>query len=186
MNDSPGDCRGPRGRSRLGRAALATAAAAATVLLAAACGDGRPAAAPSAFPSEWTVQKVDAFAQCVRGHGVAGFYFSRKNASAADSTATGLSLPGWISTPITPGSPVLQSALKACHHLLGLHGQPVATSGQLRSQLKAAACLRAHGYPGYPDPSELNGQIVEPPLPTSIDTSSPRFQAAQQTCQQGT
>lgn len=80
-------------------------------------------------------------------------------------------------------SPVVQSALKACNHVLGLHGSnPTATSAELRSAVKAAACVRAHGYPDYPDPTEQNGQVTEPPLPASIDTSSPQFQSATEAC----
>ena len=180
MNDNSGDRRRPRGRSRSRRAATLATAAAGVALLAAACG-GRPAAAPSAHPGGLTAQTVDAFALCVREHGMAGFYVSRTN--GANYNGSGLSIAGWHSTPITPGSPVLQSALKACHHLLGLPGRiPAATSAQLRSAVKAAACMRAHGYPDYPDPAEQNGQIMEPPLPTSIDTSSPQFQSATEAC----
>ncbi len=54
-----------------------------------------------------------------------------------------------------------------------------------RRLLSQAACMRAHGYPGYPDPSVQAGGIMRPPLPASIDTSSPRFQAAEKGCQGG-
>jgi hypothetical protein len=56
------------------------------------------------------------------------------------------------------------------------------TRQQIDQLVKFAACMRAHGYPGYPDPQMQNGQPVEQPLPASIDTSSPQFEAAQQTC----
>jgi hypothetical protein len=52
----------------------------------------------------------------------------------------------------------------------------------LRSLIKAAACMRAHGYPGYPDPAVQHGQPCPCALPSAIDTSSPQFQAAQKTC----
>jgi hypothetical protein len=183
MNDNAGGRRGPGRRSRPRRAGLLAATVAATALLAAACGGGRSAAAPSASPGGLTAQQVDAFALCVRDHGVAGFYISRaKVSSAADYNGPGLWLGGWVSTAVSP-SPVVQSALKACNHVLGRqHGNPTATSAELRSAVKAADCMRAHGYPGYPDPSEQNGQIAEPPLPTSIDTTSPQFQSAAQAC----
>jgi hypothetical protein len=127
---------------------------------------------------------MDAFALCVREHGVPGFYISRINVtSAADYNGPGLYLgDGWVSTPVTP-SPVMRSALKACNHVLGLHGQPmVATSAQLRSAVKAAACMRSHGFADFPDPTEQDGQIIEPSLPTSISTSSPQFQSAVKAC----
>ena len=183
MIDNGGDRRGPRGRSRRGRARLLAAAAPAVAVQVAACGGGSPAAAPRTSTGGKTAQKMDAFAQCVRDHGVAGFYISRsKVRSAADYKGPGLYLGnGWVSTPISLG-PVAQSALKACNHLLGSHGNPTATSAQLRSMVKAAACMRTHGYTDYPDPTKQNGQITEPPLPTSINTDSPQFKSASEAC----
>jgi hypothetical protein len=61
-------------------------------------------------------------------------------------------------------------------------GSAAATSAQLRSAVKAAECMRAHGYPDYPDPTEQNGQVVEPPLPASVDTTSQQFQSAAEAC----
>jgi hypothetical protein len=148
----------------------------------AACGGGSSSAAPGAGQDR--AQMMDAFALCVRDHGVAGFYISRSKAtSAADYDGPGLYLgDGWVSTPVSPSS-VVQAALKACNHVLGLKDEnPAATSAQLRSAVKAAGCMRAHGYPDYPDPAEQNGQVVEPPLPTSIDTTSPQFQSATEAC----
>jgi hypothetical protein len=48
--------------------------------------------------------------------------------------------------------------------------------------VKAAACMRAHGFPDYPDPQRGPNGGVEQLLPSSIDTSSPQYQAAQQAC----
>jgi hypothetical protein len=48
--------------------------------------------------------------------------------------------------------------------------------------VKFAACMRAHGYPDYPDPIVQNGGVEQSPLPSSIDTSSAQFQAAEKTC----
>ncbi len=51
----------------------------------------------------------------------------------------------------------------------------------LRQGVRFAACMRAHGYPTYPDQAVRNGMIAtfDPP---GVDTSSPQFQAAQKTC----
>jgi len=56
------------------------------------------------------------------------------------------------------------------------------SEAQLRSLIQAAACMRAHGYPDWPDPDVQNGRLIEQPPPPSIDTTSPQFQSAQQTC----
>jgi hypothetical protein len=98
MNDNADDRRGPRGRSRPRRVGLLVATVG-VALLAAACGGARPAAAPSAHPGQLTAQQVDAFALCVRDHGVPGFYFSRTNVSSFDYNGSGLKLPGWFPRP---------------------------------------------------------------------------------------
>jgi hypothetical protein len=179
MHRLSGNRHGPQARSwRRWAGALAAAMG---ITLLAACG-GSPAGAPSAGRDR--AQQMDAFARCVRDHGIAGFYISRSKAtSAADYNGPGLYLgDGWISTPISPSSSV-SSALKACNHILGARGNnPTATSAQLRTAVKAAECMRAHGYPDYPDPTEQNGEAVEPSLPTSIDTTSPQFQSATEAC----
>ncbi len=56
------------------------------------------------------------------------------------------------------------------------------TRQQINSLVKFAACMRAHGFPDYPDPDVQNGRVDEQPLPSSIDTSSARFLAAEKTC----
>jgi len=180
MHRLSGHRHGPRGRSWQRWAG--TLAAAAGITLLAGCGGGSHAATSSAGPDR--AQQMDAFALCVRDHGVPGFYIAHiKDTSAADYNGPGLYLgDGWVSTPISP-SPVVQSALKDCNHVLGLHGKPLAaTSAQLRSAVKAAACMRSHGFADFPDPTEQSGQIVEPTLPTSINTSSPQFQSALKAC----
>lgn len=43
----------------------------------------------------------------------------------------------------------------------------------------------SRGYLAYPDPQFQLGGVVSQPLPSSIDTTSPQFQAAQKTCNTG-
>jgi hypothetical protein len=45
--------------------------------------------------------------------------------------------------------------------------------------------MRAHGYPGFPDPTGQPGYLYFPPLPASIDTSSPQFHSATEACHAG-
>jgi hypothetical protein len=152
-------------------------------LSAAACSGGPHSSRPVAQPGQLTVQKLDAFAQCMRGHGVPDFYFTRSpsRSSLISSNLTYIKLGQWAAQ-VAPG-PQLRPALQACGHLLGLPGQPPqVTAAQLRSLVKAAACMRAHGFPAFPDPAAQDGQLIQTPLPASVNTSSPQFQAAQQTC----
>ena len=74
------------------------------------------------------------------------------------------------------------AAQQACEHLLS-RGGSTATPQQRQQKfafgLKVARCLRAHGFPGFPDPSASSQG-----LPPGIDPSSPQFQAAETTCEQ--
>jgi len=148
-------------------------------LLAVAC-SGSPSAVPSASPGPGNVQQLDVFAACIRGHGVQNFYFS--NSPQARNSGTALSIMGHFVTGVNPRTSQFSAAMKACKHLLPGGGPRPMTQRQINQMVKFAACMRAHGYPDYPDPIVQNGGIEEQPLPSSIDTSSPQFQAVQQTC----
>jgi hypothetical protein len=173
----PGGRRRPGGRPRPGRRAAVLAALGLTALLAAACG-GSPSAAPS--PAPGNVQQLDVFAACMRGHGVLNFYFS--SSPGASNSSTVLSVMGHYVTGVNPRTAQFSAAMKACKHLLPGGGPHEMTRQQINNQVKFAACMRAHGYPDYPDPVVQNGGVEEQPLPSDIDTSSAQFQAAQQTC----
>jgi hypothetical protein len=101
----------PLGRCRPPRVAILAAAAAGVAILAAAC-SGQPAAMTNTNAGQLTAQQVDAFALCVRDHGMAGFYMSKTTGSASGYST--LTIAGWHSSPISPSS-ALQSALKACN-----------------------------------------------------------------------
>lgn len=160
------------------RRAAALAALALTALLAAACGGGSPSAAPSIAPGN--VQQLDAFAACMRSHGVLNFYFS--NSPGTSNTSTELSIMGHYVPGVNPQTAHFGAAMKACKHLLPGGGAGKMTRQQINSMVKFAACMRLHGFPDYPDPVVQNGRVAEKPLPSDIDTGSAQFQAAQQTC----
>ena len=171
-----------RHRGKL-RRAVVVAALAGTTLLAAACG-GAHSTAPKASSGQLTAQAVDAFAKCMRGHGVANFYPSRAGSQSASSTTPVLQLGPWSFAVADPSSAQFTAALSACRKIVGLPSgpPPALTATQVHSLVKAAECIRAHGFPSYPDPDIQNGHLVRQELPSSIDTSSPQFQAAQQAC----
>jgi len=173
----------PRGRLRLGwlAAALVPAALAGAATLA-ACGGGSPPATASAHPGQLTAQTMATFASCMRSHGVADFYFSRTTSAAGSALTSVLQFGQWVA-PADPSSPRFQSAQKACQHLLPMHPPTAAQLQQrLQQEERQAACMRAHGYPDYPDPSEQNGHLVRPDLPSDIATSSPQFLTTLQKC----
>jgi hypothetical protein len=181
MNENSAGSRRHGGRRR--HLAALAAALAVTALPVAACG-GTRSTAPRAGSGQLTAQAVDAFARCMRGHGVSNFYPFPKG-----SVPTGpvLQLGPWAFTNVNFSSPTFTSAFAACRHLAALPAgpPPPLTATQIQSLVRAAACMRAHGYPGYPDPDVKDGHLVQPSLPAGIDTSSPQFQAALQTCHPG-
>jgi hypothetical protein len=58
-------------------------------------------------------------------------------------------------------------------------GRAAARVSGPKSPVAYAACMRSHGVPGFPDPGR-SGRFS---LGSSIDPSSPQFQAAQKACQ---
>lgn len=150
-------------------------------MLAAACSGGSHTTASTPSSGQLTAANLAAFAQCIRSHGVPDFYFSKASNSSPD-TMFGYAVPA----NINPGAPQFQAAYKVCGHLVGGRpGPPPApTAAQLRGLVKDAACVRAHGYPAFPDPTVQNDTIFFPPL-TGIDPNSAQFQAALRACHEG-
>jgi hypothetical protein len=163
----------------------ALAAGLAAALLAAACSGGGSHPSGSPTPGRGGVQQMDLFAQCMRSHGEPNFYFTNPQ-STPNSSATVLTFMGYQVIGIDPQTAQFASAMKSCKHLLPGGGPRPVSQQQLNSMVKSAACMRAHGFPDYPDPQRgANGGVEELPLPSDIDTSSPQFLAAQKACGEG-
>jgi hypothetical protein len=136
----------------------------AVILLAAACG-GSPADHPAASAH---VTQALAFARCMRAHGVPTFPDPDPQGNFP-SFSTGVS------------KQVSSAANDTCKHLLSTGGTatPQQQQQKLEFGVKVAECLRAHGYPNFPDPAHLGQQS----LPPGIDVNSPQFQAVETTCE---
>jgi hypothetical protein len=118
----------------------------------------------------------------MRAHGVPNF---------PDPTAGG----GLEITPgsgINPQSPAFQSGQQACRSLLPDKGGPprMSTSERLAA-LRFAQCMRTHGQPAFPDPTEkppqgiarilvLRGMVFAPG--PGMDPASPAFGQAASAC----
>jgi hypothetical protein len=115
------------------------------------------------------------FAACVRSHGVPSF---------PDPSAQGtFNFTGDINR-----TPQFQSATHTCSRLLHVGGgtpSPAEQAKALASLLKFSKCMRAHGVPGFPDPTTSPGGGVGLSVKSSsgVDPGSPIFQAAQRACQ---
>jgi hypothetical protein len=173
-----------RSRRRGGLQRVVIMAALAGAALLAACSGGSHTSAPDTAPGGGgpTAQQVDAYMQCMRSHGMANFYLTHQGSTADENPSTTIGfLPYGVVNDVNTSSPQFQAANKACQHLIPGRPPPPPTAAQLRSMVRGATCMRAHGFPEFPDPDVQNGQLVSN-LPTSIDISSPQFLAALKIC----
>jgi hypothetical protein len=120
-----------------------------------------------------------AYASCMRSHGVPRF---------PDPTSKGgIPKTAVISAFRAVSSSRAQAAQNACRHLLpptgSLSGRanPFLTAPERQDYLKAAACMRSHGFTDFPDPTFPNGHLSLD-IPASIDTHSAQFTQAAQVC----
>ena len=112
-----------------------------------------------------------AFARCMRAHG---------DTSMPDPVVSGHS----VNIKVDPNAPHFTAAFDACRHLLPNKGVPknTITPSDQADYLKAAACMRSHGVPDFPDPVFLGGSVSFQSR-SPIDTSSPPYKSALATCQ---
>jgi hypothetical protein len=133
--------------------------------------------AGSASPDSQAV----AYSACVRAHGVPNFPDPKVSTNGNEvKVAIGIN-------PSISNNPHFKSAQQACRKVLP-GGGPGAGSGpqispQEQSQyLKAAACVRSHGIPSFPDPT-FSGGGVHVPKTAGINLHSPQVRAAEEACQ---
>ncbi len=121
-----------------------------------------------------------AYSACVRAHGVPNF---------PDPKITTHGNEGSVAIAINPsisGNPHFKSAQQACKKLLpgggpGGEGNHQITPSEQSRYLKAAACIRSHGVPNFPDPTFSGGGVhIEH---RGLNESSPAFKAAVQACE---
>jgi hypothetical protein len=120
-----------------------------------------------------------AFAACLSQHGFAASVGSAGSAPNNDLSIFGVIVSGHVD----PGSAQFQAAMTACRKYLPGGGPPALTPAQQAEWTKAmtrfAACVRANGIPGFPDPS---GGSFAPGSLGSIDPSAPLAQKAFKAC----
>jgi hypothetical protein len=151
----------------VGGAALAVIIA----VLAAACGSGSGkgsatgSRSPTASASSAFEQAI-ALARCVRAHGAPDF---------PDPNSDGSFPSGHGDLP--------PSAVRACGNLIRAGKQPHLAQQQQQypKMLEVARCVRAHGYPTFPDPPPPGSQARQS-APAGIDLNSPQFSAVLSSC----
>jgi hypothetical protein len=131
-----------------------------------------PSTTPSA-PAQRKQRLAElAFSRCMRSHGLRNFPDPNGQGAFPPLTQQALGVPKQTSLKVQD----------VCEHLLS--GGGTATPEQARQKLafgvKVAECLRANGYPSFPDPTRLGPQSAPP----GVNLNSPRFQAAENACEQ--
>jgi hypothetical protein len=142
----------------------------------ASAGSGAAGSGSAASPDSQAV----AFSACMRAHGVPSF------PDPQVSTSGGEVRVAVRVTPAITGNPKFQSAQQACGKLLPGGGPGSGSNHQISPQeqsqyLKAAACIRAHGIPSFPDPTFSGGGVHV--SQKGIDLHSPQARAAEEACQ---
>jgi hypothetical protein len=147
-------------------------AVAALSLLAAGCGGGSSTTAASTTAQSGTL----AYSRCMHSHGVPNF---------PDPTSSGEIPKAKIVALVS--SPQFQVAERACLHVmpasgLGPQEPAVPTRTRLADALAFARCMRARGFPSFPDPTN-QGQLT-PQMVTAagIDLQQPDLLRAGLAC----
>jgi hypothetical protein len=176
MNHSTGVTRRPRrARLRPARTVAAIIAALAPALLAAACGSGSSPSSvgsggsPAAGGPAASASAV-AYSACIRSHGVPNY---------PDPNSSG-QLPKTDAQHLGVSTSQYQAAQQTCRHLLPTGGSvqqqdaqcmqnsdcpPALVQQMMTGDLKLARCMRSHGVPNFPDPT--NGGSGGPFFPIS-------------------
>jgi len=128
-------------------------------------------------------QKMVAYSQCMRSHGVPEFPEPTEGHLLIHSGVHNGQVTG-----VNPQSSRFQTAQKVCGKLMPAPGtpSPAQQAKVQESALKFSQCMRSHGVPGFPDPTFSGGGArltLKAGGANGIDPNSPQFKAAQKTCQ---
>jgi hypothetical protein len=119
--------------------------------------------------------KLLAYTDCMRQHGIADF---PSPTPSPGGQGGGFSVSARSGSDLDPNNPRYQAANRVCQTRLPFGGRPPPrTAKQLAEEVKFAACIRQHGFPGFPDPNNQGVFVLN-----NFDLSSNRFQSASQTC----
>jgi len=151
-----------------------------TALLVAGCsgggGDGTTGVAPS--PSSGADQQYLAYSRCMRAHGAPFWPDPSMRGGGPEYPITARILarergPSW-------NAAVGACAKQAPPQLPFTEAQLAAARGKLLGEIR---CVRAHGFPGWPDPViNPNDITFLPPRGVNVNHPSPQLKAAEQAC----
>jgi hypothetical protein len=151
----------------------------AAALLAAACGSSPSSTASGVALNAGgssTYQAAVAWTRCVRSHGVPDF---------PDPDSSG-QIPKQAIEQLGVSNSAFNAAQKACQKLWPYNSPSQAQQRQqLTDDLKFAQCMRSHGLPGFPDPTNSDGRVefVINVSRDGFDPHSPQILAKARECQ---
>ncbi|HEX3977519.1 MAG TPA: hypothetical protein VHW96_14725 [Solirubrobacteraceae bacterium] len=159
-------------------------AAVAVAVIAAGCGGNSPSSASSsgaAAGAQGGPAAAYQFSACMRSHGVNNFPDPVVK-SSADGSSVSIGI-----NPSISGQPAFKTAQAACQHIIGnpRHGSDD-NHAQQRVKTEAlvafARCLRAHGFPNFPDP-DATGQLSQEAITKAgINFHTPALLTAGKSC----
>lgn len=155
---------------------------AAMVLVSACGGSNKPPASSGSGNSAANKSAINdayRYSACMRTHGVTNF-----GDPHVSTNGNSVQIAVHIDPAIT-GSPSFKSAQHACAHIM-----PAASNGPTPAQIQAhtdavlafAKCMRAHGFPKFPDP-DSQGHLSPAALSAAgINLQQPAFKPAAYAC----
>jgi hypothetical protein len=164
---------------------LAAVAVAALSLLAAGCGGSSPrvanvgtttvaaTTAPATTVEDGDLAGAVAFARCMRSHGIPGW---------PDPMSSGVFDKSELRQIGVSPARVRAIEESACNYVFENGPSHVIAPGDQAYYVRAAACMRSHGVPGFPGPTFQNDNVSFT-IPPGTDTSSGRFKTARSVCE---
>jgi hypothetical protein len=138
------------------RVAAVITVMAAAALLAAACSASPSSTDPSGSPNAGGAANSPSavsYSQCMRSHGVPSYPDPNSSGQLTKMTPANESQLGVSDSQFN-------AAQTACQHLWPYHAPSQAQQRQqLADDLKFAQCMRSHGLPNFPDPTNSGGRV---------------------------
>jgi hypothetical protein len=119
-----------------------------------------------------TIASALAFARCMRSHGIPGWPDPNSQGFFDKSKLRPLGLNVARVRALEDGP---------CNIPLPSRQGYTITAADRADYLRAAACMRSHGFPAFPDPTFPNNGVTLH-IPSSINTNSSKFTSAATTC----
>jgi hypothetical protein len=169
-----------RGRRRVRQAGLVVVAIIGAGGLVTACGGESTGQSATPHASVTSLDNAALrYTDCMRTHGEPNMPDPTFNGRHATLDIT-------PSSGVNPSSPQFTAASKACQHLVsqgGASAGPAITPADQADYLRAVACMRSHGFPGFPDPVFQNNNVTFNAAGSRIDTNASQYRSALTVCQ---